>query len=177
MKKVLVSVIALFLFISIGMTAEKIVTKEVVKVPVKEVTKEVKSADVSIVTWDMWRNAKDMASKLDNEGSFELAIVAYLDYAKFGEALGKSYLKAWGLQNAAYCIIKMHKKDNKVDLTKAKEYLEQASQIKEADSDCVRCITSNLDYINYHLGNKKELTVAPKSFITPEVKKEVGPKK
>jgi hypothetical protein len=58
---------------------------------------------------------------------------------------------AWGKNNSAYMIIKMHKLDGTVDLTPAKKLVEDALAIAEVPEDCKRLLETNLEYIKLFL--------------------------
>jgi hypothetical protein len=98
-------------------------------------------------TWDNLRAVRAKAEELDNAGKFAEALQYHLEYAGIAERLGQPALVAWGKNNAAYMIIKMHKEDRTVDLAPAKKLVEDALAIPEAAEDCKRLLESNLLYI------------------------------
>jgi hypothetical protein len=139
----------------------------------KEVAPIVKKADVTkevavVLTQADWVKANVTAKQLGDEEKYLEASDAYLTAGKIAVQVKDGYDKArlaWALNNASYMIILQHKKDNKVDLSKARAYLEEALTIGNLDADCERCIKSNASYID---------TVSPKPV---EVKKEEPKKK
>lgn len=98
-------------------------------------------------TWDALREARAKAEELDNAGKFAEALQYHLDYTGIAERLGQPALVAWGKNNSAYMIIKMHKLDKSVDLAPAKKLVEEGLAIPEAAEDCKRLLESNLLYI------------------------------
>ena len=103
------------------------------------------------ISLDNWRAAKAKADENDNAGKFTEALQYYLEYARQAEGLGRPELVAWGKNNAAYMIIKMHKQDSTVDLAPAKKLIEEALAIGEATEDCKRVLGSNLEYVKLYL--------------------------
>jgi len=99
-------------------------------------------------SWESLRAARAKAEEFDNAGKFAEALQYHLEYASIAERLGWPELVAWGKNNAAYMIIKMHKADRTVDLAPAKKLVEEALAIPEAAEDCKRLLESNLLYIN-----------------------------
>lgn len=164
MKKFLMVVVMLFVA-SMFFGADKLVA------PVKPVIAEVKV----VFTYEDWRAVQREASLADEALEYPKAVEGYLKYAKIGEALGRKDLKAWGLNNAAFCIIKMHKNDKTVDLNKAKALLNEALAIADktdkAFEDIVRCLESNSGYVTYWLGVKPAVVAPVAVPVKPEVKK------
>ena len=62
---------------------------------------------VQPVSWDGWLAAKASAEKLDAEGNLVAALQYYLEYVRQARGLGSPVRVAWGLNNAAFMIIKM----------------------------------------------------------------------
>lgn len=98
-------------------------------------------------TWDALRAARVKAEELDNAGKFAEALQYHLEYTGIAERLGLPEFVAWGKNNSAYMIIKMHKQDKTVDLAPAKKLVEEGLAIPEATEDCKRLLESNLLYI------------------------------
>ncbi|HSA95817.1 MAG TPA: hypothetical protein VLJ16_07190, partial [Acidobacteriota bacterium] len=61
------------------------------------------------VSWDRWLAAKTKAEENDAAGNLVAALQYYLEYARQAEGLGDPVRAAWGKNNAAYMIIKMHR--------------------------------------------------------------------
>jgi hypothetical protein len=99
------------------------------------------------ISWENWRAAKESAEKYDNEGDYTRALQYYLEYVRQAEGLGRPDIVAWGKNNAAYMIIKMHKQDQSVDLEPAKKFLEEGLAIAEATEECKLKLNSNLEYV------------------------------
>ena len=109
------------------------------------------SAGVQPVSWDNWRAAKLKAEEYDGAGKFAEALQYYLEYARQAEGLGQPELVAWGKNNAAYMIIKMHKQDPTVDLAPAKKLLEEGLAIDAATEDCKQVLATNMEYVKLFL--------------------------
>jgi hypothetical protein len=109
------------------------------------------AGDKQAISYDKWLAAKASAEKNDAEGKFVEALQYYLEYTRQAEGLGRRDLMAWGKNNAAYMIIKMHKLDPTVDLTPAKKLLEEGQAIDEAHEDCRRVLATNLEYVKLYL--------------------------
>ena len=144
MKKFLMVVLVLMFAVVLSAGDKKLVS------PTPVVTAE------KVVTWDDFRQAQEDANKYDLAEEHEKAVESYLMYADIGEKLGRMDLKAWGLNNASYVIIKLHKKDQSVSLTDAKAFLERGMEIEEAKSYCREKMIRNMDYVKYWLGKKAE---------------------
>jgi hypothetical protein len=110
------------------------------------------SADRQAISYDKWLAAKDNAEKYDREGKFVEALQNYLEYTRQAEGLGRPDLVAWGKNNTAYMIIKMHKQDPTIDLAPAKKMLEEGLAIGEASEDCKRLLALNTEYIKLYSG-------------------------
>jgi hypothetical protein len=109
------------------------------------------AGEAQAVSWDNWRAAKLKAEEYDNGGKFSEALQYYLEYARQAEGLGRPDLVAWGKNNAAYMIIKMHKLDPTVDLAPAKKFLEEGMAIDAATEDCKLVLATNMEYVLLYL--------------------------
>jgi hypothetical protein len=110
------------------------------------------SGDRQAISYDKWLTAKENAEKYDREGKFVEALQHYLEYTRQAEGLGRPDLVAWGKNNTAYMIIKMHKQDPTVDLAPAKKFLEEGLAIAEASEDCKKLLALNMEYIKLYFG-------------------------
>ena len=104
-------------------------------------------ASVQPVSWDGWLAAKAKAEKLDAGGDLVGALQYYLEYVRQARGLGSAVRVAWGLNNAAYMIIKMFRLDPGVDLAPALRFLEEGLAIPEASEDCRKVLAMNLEYV------------------------------
>lgn len=109
------------------------------------------AGEAPAISWDNWRAAKLKAEEFDNAGKFGEALQYYLEYARQAEGLGRMELVAWGKNNAAYMIIKMHKQDPTVDLAPAKKFLEEGMAIDAATEDCKQVLATNMEYVKLYL--------------------------
>jgi hypothetical protein len=105
------------------------------------------SETVQSVSWDRWLNAKAKAEENDAAGNLVAALQYYLEYIRQAEGLGSPVRVAWGKNNAAYMIIKMHRLDPTVDLAPARKLLEEGISVAEATEDCKRIMAMNLEYV------------------------------
>ncbi len=103
------------------------------------------------ISWDAWLTAKAKAEEHNAAGNLVAALQYYLEYARQAEGLGSPVRVAWGKNNAAYMIIKMHRQDPTVDLAPARKLLEEGLSIVEATEDCRRIMTMNLEHVNSFL--------------------------
>lgn len=110
--------------------------------------REQATGDVQAVSWDNWRTAKAKAEEYDNAGKYAEALQYYLEYTRQADGLARPELVAWGKNNAAYMIIKMHRLDPTVDLAPARKLLEEGLAITEATEDCKRIMAMNLEHVN-----------------------------
>jgi hypothetical protein len=101
---------------------------------------------VQTVSWDRWLAAKTKAEECDAAGNLVAALQYYLEYTRQAEGLGSPARAAWGKNNAAYMIIKMHRLDPTVDLAPARKLLEEGLAIEGASEDCKRVMAMNLEY-------------------------------
>lgn len=106
------------------------------------------SLNIQPVSWDGWLAAKATAEKRDAEGDLVGALQHYLEYIRQAEGLNNPARIAWGKNNAAYMIIKMHRLDPTVDLSPAKKLLEEGLALPEATEDCRQIMTKNLEHVN-----------------------------
>lgn len=107
---------------------------------------------VQPVSWDSWLAAKASAEKYDAEGNLVAALQYYLEYVRQARGLGSPVRVAWGLNNAAYMIIKMFRQDPSVGLAPAKKMLEEALSIPEATGECRKVLAQNLECVKASLG-------------------------
>ncbi len=112
-------------------------------------------AAVQPVSWDGWLAAKAKAEKLDAEGDLVGALQYYLEYVRQARGLGSPVRVAWGLNNAAYMIIKMFRLDPGVDLAPALRFLEEGLAIPEASEDCRKVLAMNLEYVRSCRGDAR----------------------
>jgi hypothetical protein len=106
------------------------------------------SETVQSVSWDRWMDAKAKAEENDVAGNLVAALQYYLEYVRQAEGLASPVRVAWGKNNAAYMIIKMHRLDPTVDLAPARKLLEEGLAITEATEDCKRIMAMNLEHVN-----------------------------
>ena len=109
------------------------------------------AGDKQAISYDKWLAAKASAEKNDADGKFVEALQYYLEYARQAEGLGRRDLTAWGKNNAAYMIIKMHRGDPTVDLAPARRLLEEGLAVPEATEDCRQVMSRNLEYTRLFL--------------------------
>jgi len=105
------------------------------------------SETVQSVSWDRWLDAKAKAEENDAAGNLVAALQYYLEYVRQAEGLASPVRIAWGKNNAAYMIIKMHRLDPTVDLAPARKLLEEGLAIEGASEDCRRIMAMNLEYV------------------------------
>ena len=110
------------------------------------------AGELQAISYDKWLAAKENAEKYDQDGKYVEALQHYLEYTRQAEGLGRPGLVAWGKNNAAYIIIKMHTQDPTVDLAPAKRMLEEGLAIGAATEDCRRALATNIEYIKLYLG-------------------------
>jgi len=99
------------------------------------------------VSWDGWLMAKTKAEEHNAAGNFVAALQYYLEYARQAQGLGSPVRVAWGKNNAAFMLIKMHRQDPSVDLSPAKRLLEEGLGITQATEDCRRVMEMNLEHV------------------------------
>ena len=105
------------------------------------------SGDRQAISYDKWLGAKESAQKNDRDGKYVVALQYYLEYTRQAEGLRRPGLVAWGKNNAAYMIIKMHRQDATVDLAPAKRMLEEGLAIAEATEECRKRLSMNLEHV------------------------------
>lgn len=103
--------------------------------------------NIQPVSWDGWLAAKVMAEKRDADGDFVTALQYYLEYIRQAQGLNSPVRVAWGKNNAAYMIIKMHRQDATVDLAPAAKLLEEGLAVAGATEDCRKVLAMNLEYV------------------------------
>ena len=109
------------------------------------------SGDRQAISYDKWQAAKENAEKNDRDGNYVTALQYYLEYTRQAEGLGRPGLVAWGKNNTAYVIIKMHAQDPTIDLAPAKKMLEEGLGIAAATDDCKRALATNMEYVKLYL--------------------------
>ncbi len=110
------------------------------------------SGDRQGISYDKWLAAKENAERYDQEEKYVEALQHYLEYTRQAEGLNRPGLVAWGKNNTAYMIIKMHKQDPTFDLAPAKKMLEEGLAIVGASEDCKRLLALNMEYIRLYFG-------------------------
>jgi hypothetical protein len=110
------------------------------------------SGEIQAISYDNWLAAKENAERYDREGKLVEALQHYLEYTRQAEGLNRPGLVAWGKNNTAYMIIKMHAQDPTVDLAPAKRMLEEGLVISAATEDCRRALALNMEYIKAYFG-------------------------
>jgi hypothetical protein len=108
---------------------------------------------VQSISWDRWLTVKAKAEENDAAGNFVAALQYYLEYIRQAEGLNNPVRVAWGKNNAAYMIIKMHRQDPTVDLAPAKKLLEEGLAIEGAAEDCKRIMSTNLAHVKSVIGS------------------------
>lgn len=104
-------------------------------------------SQVTELTYDGWLKAKQKAEQYAREERYVEALQHYLEYTRIAQGLKRPDLVAWGKNNAAYMIIRMHLADETVDLAPARKMLEEALAIPEASESCRLLLRRNLDYV------------------------------
>jgi hypothetical protein len=97
---------------------------------------------------DRWQAAKESAEKSYRAGDYVAALQYYLEYTSQAERMGRPGLVAWGKNNTAYMIIKMHVEDPSFDLAPAKKMLEEGLAIVGSTQECRTALAGNLEYVN-----------------------------
>jgi hypothetical protein len=100
------------------------------------------------VSWDNFRLAQQNAKTSSDAAKYKEACEAYLEYIRQAEGLGRPELVAWGRNNAAFALIRMHKQDSSVDLAPAKKLLTEGLAMAEATPECKQAIETNLAYVD-----------------------------
>ena len=104
------------------------------------------------VSWDGWLAAKVKAEERDAAGNLVAALQYYLEYTRQAQGLNNPARVAWGKNNSAYMIIKMHRQDPTVDLTPAGKLLEEGLAIVGVTDDCRKVLEMNLLHVRTCLG-------------------------
>lgn len=99
------------------------------------------------VSWGAWLSAKAKAEENDAAGNLVTALQYYLEYTRQAQGLNNPARVAWGKNNAAYMIIKMHRLDPTVDLAPAERLLKEGLAVEGATEDCRKVLAMNLDYL------------------------------
>jgi hypothetical protein len=107
---------------------------------------------VQPVSWDAWLAAKAKAEECDAAGNLVSALQYYLEYTWQAERLNSPARAAWGKNNAAYMIIKMHRQDPTVDLSPAERLLKEGLALDGATEDCRKVMAMNLEHVKLYLG-------------------------
>ena len=113
------------------------------------------AAVIQPVSWDLWLAAKAKAEKHDAEGNLVSALQYYLEYVRQARGLNSPVRVAWGLNNAAYMIIKMHRQDASVDLEPARRLLEEGLALEGCAEDCRKIMAMNLEHVRSCLGRAR----------------------
>jgi len=89
---------------------------------------------------------------------YDKASELYLKYSSIGEQLNRMDLKAWGLNNAGYMLIKKHALDKwdakdlfKADYENAKKLLEQCLAVKGVKEKTIELAKKNIKHIDERL--------------------------
>ena len=93
------------------------------------------ASSIQPVSWAGWLAAKAKAEECDAAGNFVSALQYYLEYTRQAEGLNSPARAAWGKNNAAYMIIKMHRLDPTVDLSPAEKLLKEGLALDGATED------------------------------------------
>jgi len=109
-------------------------------------------AAVQPVSWDGWLAAKAKAEENDAAGNLVSALQYYLEYIRQAEGLNNPSRIAWGKNNAAYMIIKMHRQDPTVELAPARKLLEEGLGVDGATEECRKVLAMNLEYVKSTAG-------------------------
>ncbi len=113
------------------------------------------TSHIQPVSWDGWLAAKAKAEECDAAGNFVSALQYYLEYTRQAEGLNSPARAAWGKNNAAYMIIKMHRQDPTVDLSPAEKLLKEGLALDGATEDCRKVMALNLEYVKSCLGTAR----------------------
>ena len=112
-------------------------------------------SSIQPVSWDGWLAAKAKAEENDAAGNLVAALQYYLEYTRQAEGLGNPARVAWGKNNAAYMIIKMHRQDPTVDLSPAVRLLKEGLAMDGATEDCRKVMAMNLEHVQTCLGTPR----------------------
>jgi hypothetical protein len=112
-------------------------------------------AHIQPISWDAWLAAKAKAEECDTTGNYVAALQYYLEYTRQAEGLNSPARVAWGKNNAAYMIIKMHQQDPTVDLAPAEKLLKEGLDVDGAAEDCRKVLAMNLEYVRSLTGSAR----------------------
>jgi len=110
------------------------------------------TTNIQPVSWDAWLSAKAKAEECDAAGNLVSALQYYLEYTRQAEGLNNPARVAWGKNNAAYMIVKMHRQDPTVDLAPAERLLKEGLALDGATEDCRKVMAMNLEHVRSCLG-------------------------
>jgi acyl-CoA-binding protein len=113
------------------------------------------ASNIQPVSWDAWLAVKAKAEENDAAGNYVAALQYYLEYARQAQGLNSPARVAWGKNNAAYMIIKMHKQDPTVDLAPAERLLKEGLALEGATEDCRKIMAMNLEHVLASLGTPR----------------------
>ncbi len=112
-------------------------------------------SSIQPVSWNAWLAAKTRAEECDAAGNLVSALQYYLEYTRQAEGLNNPARVAWGKNNAAYMIIKMHQQDPTVDLSPAEKLLREGLALDGATEDCRKVMALNLEHVRIRLGTAR----------------------
>jgi len=115
----------------------------------------VAASNIQPVSWDAWLAVKAKAEEYDAAGNLVAALQYYLEYSRQAQGLNNPARVAWGKNNAAYMIIKMHRQDPTVDLAPAEKLLREGLAVEGATEDCRKVMVMNLDHVMSCLGTPR----------------------
>jgi hypothetical protein len=110
------------------------------------------AGSIQPISWNAWLAAKTKAEENDAVGNFVTALQYYLEYTRQAEGLDSPARVAWGKNNAAFMIIKMHRLDPTVDLAPAEKLLKEGLALEGATEDCRKVLAMNLEYVKSSIG-------------------------
>lgn len=113
------------------------------------------ATNIQPVSWDAWLAVKAKAEEYDAAGNLVAALQYYLEYSRQAQGLNNPARVAWGKNNAAYMIIKMHRQDPTVDLAPAEKLLREGLALDGATEDCRKVMVMNLDHVMSCLGTAR----------------------
>jgi len=106
-----------------------------------------------------WNAVVVEADKATEAKEYDKASELYIKYSDIGDKLNRMDLKAWGLNNAGYMLIKKHAGDKweakdlfKDDYEKAKKLLNKCIETKGAKEETIKKAKKNIKHINERLG-------------------------
>ena len=113
------------------------------------------ASNIQPVSWDAWLAVKAKAEEYDAAGNLVAALQYYLEYSRQAQGLNNPARVAWGKNNAAYMIIKMHRQDPTVDLSPAERLLKEGLALDGATEDCRKVMAMNLEHVLSVLGTPR----------------------